>query len=109
MTTFATRPPLQLLLNTHVMSDSQRTTRRTSARLADKEDHPTSNEGGSVQEKRGGNTVNGGSSTQVKINGGSARGKRKKGGCFHNLLYGDGYNHHHGSPAHSVYSTHAVY
>ncbi|MCJ1351441.1 MAG: hypothetical protein MMC33_001425 [Icmadophila ericetorum] len=61
------------------MSDSQRTTRRTSARLADKDDHSSSNGGGSVQEKGKGNTLlTGNSSTQVKINGGGARAKRKK-------------------------------
>ncbi|MCJ1474416.1 hypothetical protein MMC13_003074 [Lambiella insularis] len=38
MTTYMTRSPLQLLTNPHIMGDSRRSTRRTSARLADKED-----------------------------------------------------------------------
>ena len=40
MTTFATRPPLQQLDNPHVMSQ-RGNGRRTSARLAEKEDAPT--------------------------------------------------------------------
>ena len=38
MTTYATRAPLQLIQNPHMMSDAQREGRRTSSRLAEKED-----------------------------------------------------------------------
>ena len=38
MATFATRAPLQLIENPHIMSDAQRNGRRTSSRLAEKED-----------------------------------------------------------------------
>ena len=67
MTTFATRSPLQLLSNAHIMSDSRRGTRRTSARLADKEDTPATNGVGEEKQAK----VNGASSKQSKstVNG----------------------------------------
>lgn len=41
MTAYATRSPLQLLMNTHyAMTDQRQSTRRTSARLREKEDAP---------------------------------------------------------------------
>ena len=41
MTTYATRAPLQLISNPHIMSEASRGQgRRTSARLAEKEDSP---------------------------------------------------------------------
>jgi hypothetical protein len=38
MTTYATRYPLQQLMNTHAMGDVRRSTRRSSARIAEQED-----------------------------------------------------------------------
>ncbi|SLM36694.1 mis12-mtw1 family protein [Lasallia pustulata] len=43
MTAYATRSPLQLLTNTHAMVEPRRTARRTSARLAVKDDVPATN------------------------------------------------------------------
>ena len=85
MTTYATRSPLQLLSNISIMSDPQRSTRRTSARLADKEDVPHVNGNNHVSEKGRGGQVNSASVKQSKVgvNGagsavGPGRGKRKK-------------------------------
>ena len=85
MTAYATRSPLQLLSNTHMMSDPQRSTRRTSARLADKEDVPLNNGISQALEKGRVGHVNGTTvkSSKVVVNGteatsGIGRGKRKK-------------------------------
>lgn len=43
MTAYATRSPLQLILNPHIMAEPRRSTRRLSARLGDKEDAPMLN------------------------------------------------------------------
>ena len=88
MTAYATRSPLQLLSNTHIMSESRRSTRRTSARLADKEDIPITNGIGHTTDNRKGGQTNGASVKQGKtnVNGpgtavGGARSKRKYGEC----------------------------
>ena len=85
MTSYATRSPLQLLSNTHMMSDPQRSTRRTSARLADKEDISLVNGNVYASEKGRGSHINGTSVKQGKagVTGtgnivGAGRGKRKK-------------------------------
>lgn len=87
MTTFATRSPLQLLTNTHAMVEPRRTARRTSARLADKDDVPVTNGVLHAAEKGKGGQSNGtsGKHGKANVNGaatGSAggRGKRKHGG-----------------------------
>ncbi|MCJ1286427.1 hypothetical protein MMC26_005772 [Xylographa opegraphella] len=84
MTTYITRSPLQLLTNTHMMSDSRRSTRRTSARLADKEDTTVTNGLQHVVEKAKAGRPSGTSAKQAKleVNGketgpSSVRGKRK--------------------------------
>ena len=89
MTTYATRSPLQLLTNSHIMGDTRRTTRRTSARIAEKEDMPTISGSGQLMEKGKNVHVNGALVKHGKagINGagstiGKVRGKRKIGGCF---------------------------
>ena len=86
MTAYATRSPLQLLSNPHMMSDLRRTTRRTSARLADKEDIPVINGAGNTAGKGIRNLTNGHGNKAVKanINGASnatagGRAKRKLG------------------------------
>ncbi|KAL8650828.1 MAG: hypothetical protein Q9210_003597 [Variospora velana] len=43
MTTYATRSPLQLIHNPHMMSQPRRSSRRLSARLGDQEDAPATN------------------------------------------------------------------
>ena len=85
MTAYATRSPLQLLSNTHMMSDPQKSTRRTSARLADKEDVPLNNGISQALEKGRAGHLNGATVKQgkVAVNGieataGTGRGKRKK-------------------------------
>ena len=89
MTTYATRSPLQLLINTHMMSDSRRTTRRSSARLADKDDVPTVNGNSHTTGKGKGGQANAASSKQDKGVGNGAAGgavggraKRKIGTWF---------------------------
>ncbi|MCJ1391905.1 hypothetical protein MMC18_004772 [Xylographa bjoerkii] len=84
MTTYITRSPLQLLTNTHMMSESRRSTRRTSARLADKEDTTLANGLQHVVEKAKVGRANGASAKQVnlEVNGNGTgpsgvRGKRK--------------------------------
>ena len=68
------------------MGDSRRSTRRTSARLADKEDAPLVNGNGFVAEKAKGNQTNGvdARNGKAEANGtaqssGGGRGKRKHG------------------------------
>jgi len=87
MTAYVTRSPLQLLTNTHAMGDLRRSSRRTSARLADKEDAPLVNGGGYVGEKAKSSQANGVGTRQGKAeaNGAGqaftgAKGKRKHGG-----------------------------
>ncbi|MCJ1419288.1 hypothetical protein MMC32_005642 [Xylographa parallela] len=84
MTTYITRSPLQLLTNPHMMSDSRRSTRRTSARLADKEDTTLTNGLQHVVEKAKAGRPSGTSAKQAKpdVNGkgigpSAVRGKRK--------------------------------
>lgn len=81
MTAYATRAPLQLINNPHIMSEARGTSRRTSARLADKEDAPFVN--GVVHESE---TVKGSQNVTRKqgksgVNGASAKPavKRKPG------------------------------
>ena len=79
MTTYATRSPLQLLSNTHIMAETRRTTRRTSARLADKEDMPVMNGVSHATEKTKTNGI-GLRSGKAGVNGATGgRGKRKHG------------------------------
>lgn len=79
MTTYATRSPLQLLSNTHVMAETRRTTRRTSARLADKDDMPLTNGVTHTTEKTKTNGI-GLRSGKAGVNGATGgRGKRKHG------------------------------
>ena len=87
MTTYATRSPLQLLTNTHAMGEPRRTTRRTSARLADKEDVPVMNgvvhaaEKGKSGQNNGTSGKHGKASVNSAATGGAGgRGKRKHGG-----------------------------
>ncbi|MCJ1381849.1 hypothetical protein MMC17_004961 [Xylographa soralifera] len=84
MTTYVTRSPLQLLTNTHMMSDLRRSTRRTSARLADQEDTTLANGLQHVVEKAKAGRPSGTSAKQLKseVNGNRVapsgmRGKRK--------------------------------
>ncbi|MCJ1398088.1 hypothetical protein MMC11_001285 [Xylographa trunciseda] len=71
MTTYITRSPLQLLTNTHMMSESRRSTRRTSARLADKEDTTLPNGLQQVVEKAKAGRPNGSIAKQARqeVNG----------------------------------------
>ncbi|KAL9117845.1 MAG: hypothetical protein Q9187_005615, partial [Circinaria calcarea] len=83
MTTYATRSPLQLLINPHMMSDSWRTTRRTSARLADKEDVPVANGTSHTTGKGKGGQANAVSTKQDKavgngVAGGAVGGRAKR-------------------------------
>lgn len=71
MTTFATRPPLQQLDNPHMMSE-RGNGRRTSARLADKEDVPVTNRYTVDPMKRGQNALG---SKPIKTNANFARAK----------------------------------
>ena len=86
MTAYVTRSPLQLLTNPHMMSDSRRPARRTSARLADKEDAPVVNGFVHAGEKGKGGQTNGAAIRHNKsgVNGTKGlalggRGKRKLG------------------------------
>lgn len=86
MTAYGTRTPLQLLSNPYAMSDLRRSTRRTSARLADKEDALVANGNGHGAEKANAIQKNGadagqGQSTTNGTGDGVAgkRGKRKQG------------------------------
>ncbi|MCJ1311789.1 hypothetical protein MMC25_005462 [Agyrium rufum] len=88
MTTFATRSPLQLLTNPHMMSEARWGKRRSSARLAEKEDVPAANgvgaheDGGEKPSKTNGASTT--RTTKVAVNGTGgntvmgARSKRKK-------------------------------
>ena len=87
MTAYVTRSPLQLLTNTHAMGDMRRSSRRTSARLADKEDAPLVNGNGLVGEKARPSQANGagtrhgkGEASGVVQGSTGAKGKRKHGG-----------------------------
>ncbi len=86
MTTYATRSPLQLLTNPHMMSEPRRSSRRLSARQPDKEDPPVANGIGHGTERAKGGQSNGVGGKQVKgsANGAATnvkggRGKRKIG------------------------------
>ncbi|CAF9902928.1 MAG: hypothetical protein HETSPECPRED_000059 [Heterodermia speciosa] len=82
MTTYATRSPLALLSNSHMMNDARKTGRRTSDRLREKEDIPLPNGiGHSTTKSREKATA---SEKQTKANGSETvatgketRGKRK--------------------------------
>lgn len=89
MTAYATRSPLQILTNPHMMSE-RRTSRRTSARLADKEDASVANGIGHGTDRAKGNQSNGASGRQGKAgtNVEGLRGKRKLGA----LVLGDAVN-----------------
>ena len=86
MTAYVTRSPLQLLTNTHAMGDLRRSSRRTSARVADKEDAPLVNGNGYGGEKAKSSQANGADMRQGKSEANSAgqgsigaKGKRKHG------------------------------
>ena len=85
MTTYATRSPLQLLTNPHMMSEPRRSSRRLSARQPDKEDPPVVNGLGHGAERAKGGHGNGlGGKGKVSTNGTGisskgGRGKRKIG------------------------------
>ena len=88
MTTYATRSPLQPLLNPYMMSDSRKAGRRTSDRLREKEDAQLPNgvgHGDRLKSSQGSGTTS--AKKQSRANGnetgtGTAkgRGKRKIGG-----------------------------
>lgn len=86
MNTYATRSPLQPLHNPHMMSELRRSSRRTSANVAPKEDAPIANGVGHDTDRGKDNQKNGsgGKSGKALVNGGSSktvggRGKRKMG------------------------------
>ena len=86
MTTYATRSPLQLLHNPHMMSELRRSSRRTSANTAHKEDAPVANGIGHNTDRAKDGQKNGveGKTGKMRGNGGSSkpeggRGKRKFG------------------------------
>ena len=86
MTTYATRSPLQLLNNPHMMSEPRRSSRRLSARPPEKEDPPVANGIGYGTERAKGGQSNGvgGRQGKASTNGAGAstkggRGKRKIG------------------------------
>lgn len=86
MTAYVTRSPLQLLTNTHAMGDLRRSSRRISARLAEKEDAPVVNGNGYTGEKAKSSHSNGAGSKQRKADANGAgqgstgaKGKRKHG------------------------------
>lgn len=86
MTTYATRSPLQPLLNQHMMSELRRSSRRISASLAQKED-PSGINGAQGEKEREKLGPKNGSITKlgkVAVNGSTSktvgqRGKRKLG------------------------------
>lgn len=85
MTTYVTRSPLQPLHNPHMMSELRRSSRRTSANLAPKENAPIPN-GGTIDAERGKDIKNslGRKVAKTATNGsssmsGAVRGKRKFG------------------------------
>ena len=89
MTTYATRSPLQLLSNPHMMSEPRRSSRRLSVRQPEKEDPPVANGIGRGTEQAKGGQSNGANRKQGKaatngaglsVKGG--RGKRKIGASF---------------------------
>ncbi len=80
MTAYATRAPLQLIENPHMMSEVSRGHgRRTSARLADKEDAPLTN--GISHENEPVKKQVGGKQGKSVVNGAGSKagGKRKPG------------------------------
>lgn len=86
MTTYATRSPLQPLLNPHMMSELRRSSRRTSASLAQREDLslPNGAQGEKDREKLGSKNGSVAKPGKVAVNGNSSkpagqRGKRKLG------------------------------
>ena len=83
MTAYATRAPLSLINNPHMMSEARGGGRRSSARLADKEDAPLTNGVGHDYEPVKGLQNNGmvGKQGKAKINGASTKpaAKRKPG------------------------------
>ena len=82
MTAYATRAPLQLIRNPHIMSEASRgQSRRTSARLAEKEDKPYVNGIGHDSEPVKGRQIVEGKQGKGKVNGASAKptAKRKPG------------------------------
>lgn len=86
MTTYATRSPLQPLQNPHMMTELRRSSRRTSANAAHKEDTPIVNGVGHDTDRGKGGQKNGlgGKPGKAVVNGASSkpvggRGKRKIG------------------------------
>lgn len=94
MTTYATRSPLQLLSNPHMMSEPRRSSRRLSARQPEKEGPPVANGIGHGTERAKGGQSNGASGKQGKAatNGAGpsakgGRGKRKIGASLQRAGY----------------------
>ena len=82
MTAYATRAPLHLINNPHIMTEASRgQSRRTSARLAEKEDVPYINGIGHDSETMKGRQIVEGKQAKSKLNGASTKptAKRKPG------------------------------
>lgn len=80
MTTYATRSPLQLLPNPHMMSELRRSSRRISASLAQKED-PSIPNGAQAEKEREKPGPKAGSVTKTgktAVNGNGPRQKAKR-------------------------------
>ncbi|KAL8786136.1 MAG: hypothetical protein Q9195_008340 [Heterodermia aff. obscurata] len=76
MTTYATRSPLALLTNSHMMNDARKTGRRASDRLREKEDLPLPNGLGHSTTKSGEKAT--ASEKKTKANGSETAGTGKK-------------------------------
>ena len=84
MTAYATRSPLQLLTNTHcAMADQRQSTRRTSARLREKEDVPQVDGLGHSMEKANGAAGASTSSRQGKTTANGPGKPKRKLGKYH--------------------------
>ncbi len=93
MTAYATRAPLHLINNPHIMSEASRgQSRRTSARLAEKEDVPYVNGMGHDSEPMKGRQIVEGKQAKGKLNGASTKptAKRKPGENLRPLKCGGG-------------------
>ena len=78
MTAYATRPPLQLINNPHMMSEARGHGRRTSKRLEEKEDAPLINGFGHESELVKGSQKENINSGKTKINGVGAKSGAKR-------------------------------
>ena len=91
MTAYATRAPLHLINNPRIMSEASRgQSRRTSARLAEKEDVPYVNGIGHDSEPMKGRQNAEAKQAKGKVNGASTKptAKRKPGENFHQMNCG---------------------